>query len=435
VPAATPRPAEPAPRQHPVTLAFADAALEAAYRRQTADGVRPWYRRIWLIGVLGFAAAWFLDPHTVGTPANGAPLQLARLAIGAPLLALVAAFGWAPDRWFRRAWAPVALAGVAVMIVVPVCSVFWMPAPQQVDIGTAAVSFIALLVFGLVFVPVGFVPGAVAAVAVLAAVTVVGLASGIGGQHGAVVAWAWASGAMGVVGARIGEQRHRREFVTLRQLAAERARAEALLRNVLPDAIAARLEAGERPLADSFDDVTVLFADLSGFTPLAASLPAEQVVVLLDEVFSRFDALTERHGLEKIKTIGDAYLAVAGLPAPRPDHAAAAAALALALRDSLDEVAARTGVPLRLRQGLCSGPAVAGVIGLRKFTYDLWGDTVNTAARMESHGLPGEIQVTESTWRLLQDGHRLVERGVIEVKGKGPMRTWLLAPRDREQGG
>ena len=208
----------------------------------------------------------------------------------------------------------------------------------------------------------------------------------------------------------------------MRGLAVERARSEALLLNVLPASTAKRLKAGEEPIADHFDDVAVLFADVVDFTPLTERLSAEQVVLLLDRLFTSFDVLADRWGLEKIKTIGDAYMAVSGLPDPRPDAAEAAAGMAL---EMLEE-ASRMKETLYLRVGLDVGPVSAGVIGKRKFAYDLWGDTVNTASRMESHGVPGRIQVTERAYQRLRDRYRFESRGSIEVKGKGVMSPYLL---------
>jgi guanylate cyclase len=209
------------------------------------------------------------------------------------------------------------------------------------------------------------------------------------------------------------------------ELAAEHTRSERLLTNVLPVPVALRLKAGEEPIADRVDAASVLFADIVDFTPLASRLPAEQVVALLDSVFTRLDRLVDEHGLEKIKTIGDAYMVAAGLPSARADHAQALARFALAARDEVAE-AHDPGPRLQLRIGIASGPVVAGVIGRRRFLYDLWGDTVNSAARMESHGLPGRIQITESTRWLLGSDFDCQERGLIDIKGKGQMRTYLL---------
>jgi adenylate cyclase len=216
-----------------------------------------------------------------------------------------------------------------------------------------------------------------------------------------------------------------------RALELERAKSERLLLNVLPEPVAARLKEEPGIIADSCAGVTVLFADIVGFTLLSERLSAPEVVALLDRVFARWDALAASHGVEKIKTIGDAYMVAGGLPLPRADHAQAIAKLALAMRPELVRCAAETGLALEVRIGIDTGPVVAGVIGRAKFIYDLWGDTVNTASRMESHALPGTIQVSQRAYEHLRDRYELRPRGTIEVKGKGPMTTYLLlGPRD-----
>jgi len=212
------------------------------------------------------------------------------------------------------------------------------------------------------------------------------------------------------------------------ELDAERRKSERLLLNILPEQIAARLKEATTSIADHFDTVSVLFADIVGFTPLSQRLSPTELVGLLDDIFARFDALTDRYEVEKIKTIGDAYMAAAGIPTPCAQHAHRLADLAL---DMLDEIAKiPTGdADLALRIGIHSGPVVAGVIGQRKFSYDLWGDTVNVASRMESHGAPGRIQITEATHELISGVFSTEPRGVIEVKGKGPVNTWWLLAR------
>jgi guanylate cyclase len=209
----------------------------------------------------------------------------------------------------------------------------------------------------------------------------------------------------------------------------EQQRSEALLTNVLPSAIADRLKTGES-IADHVDQATIVFADVVDFTPLSQRLTPAEVVGTLDRLFTGFDALVERHGLEKIKTIGDAYMAAAGVPEPCEDHAQRAALLALDMREALatSSVAGREGLELRI--GMNSGPVTAGVIGTKRFLYDLWGDAVNTASRMESNGTPGEIQITAATYELLKEGFVCTRRGTIHVKGKGEMETWyLVGPR------
>lgn len=209
----------------------------------------------------------------------------------------------------------------------------------------------------------------------------------------------------------------------------EQQRSERLLLNILPAAIAERLKDGEEIIADGAEEVTVVFADIVGFTTLAAWLRPEEVVELLDRVFRRLDELVDRYGLEKIKTIGDAYLAVSGLPEPQPDQAGRAADMALALCDEFESRDAFGPYDLHVRVGMDTGPVVAGVIGRTRFAYDLWGDTVNTASRMESHGIPGRVQVTERVRDRLCDRYVFEPRGAVDVKGKGPMPTWFLVGR------
>jgi adenylate cyclase len=204
-------------------------------------------------------------------------------------------------------------------------------------------------------------------------------------------------------------------------------RVEALLLNVLPAEIALRLQSDPNSIADHFDDASILFADVVDFTPLSSRLDAREVVGLLDRLFTSFDELVDRYDVEKIKTIGDCYMVAAGVPRKRPDHAQALAGLALEMREC-----AKTCLPegsehdLRLRIGISSGPVVAGVIGRRRFLYDLWGDTVNMASRMESHGTPDGIQITRTTFELLRDDFELEPIGLVDVKGKGEVETWRL---------
>ena len=207
----------------------------------------------------------------------------------------------------------------------------------------------------------------------------------------------------------------------------ERARSESLLLNMLPKVIAARMKRGETNIADA-QVASVLFADLKGFTQLSSCRPPEEIVVLLDRIFSDFDRLADEYGLEKIKTIGDAYMAAAGLPLPQPDHAARAARMALKMVTALHAVRDDLQLDLDVRVGVHAGPVVAGVIGRTKFAYDIWGDTVNVASRLESHGEPGRVHISENLRSALPDSFECKERGPIEIKGKGLMETyWLVA--------
>lgn len=220
-----------------------------------------------------------------------------------------------------------------------------------------------------------------------------------------------------------------REQDYLEQLRIEREKSERLLLNILPEPIVARLKRGEAPIADGFEEATVLFADLVGFTQLSAVTPAKELVAMLNEIFSSFDRLAERYGLEKIKTIGDAYMAVAGLPTPRSDHAETAADMSLDIVKTIAQFRAEAGKPLSIRVGINTGPVVAGVIGNNKFSYDLWGDTVNTASRMESHGVPDSISVTAAVYERLRHKYVFEERGILRIKNKGEMRVYLLKAR------
>jgi class 3 adenylate cyclase len=210
------------------------------------------------------------------------------------------------------------------------------------------------------------------------------------------------------------------------QLALERERSEKLLLNILPAPIATRLKDGQKIIADQFDEVTVLFVDIANFTPLASSISPVDLVNMLNGIFSLFDSIVEKHGLEKIKTMGDAYMAVGGLPISTPDHAESVANVALEILEEFPKIA-KFGLQLRL--GIHTGPVVAGIIGKNKFNYDLWGDTVNIASRMQSHGQPNTIQVTAKTYEYLKDKYELQARGEIAVRGKGSMEVYLLNGR------
>ena len=221
----------------------------------------------------------------------------------------------------------------------------------------------------------------------------------------------------------------------LAALRVEQDRAENLLLNILPRSIAERLKADTATIADQFAAASILFADVVDFTPMADRLQPAEVVGLLDHLFTHFDLLAERYEVEKIKTIGDAYMVAAGVPTPRADHARVMALMALDMREAMrsDDTVGHLGLELRI--GINSGPVVAGVIGRKRFLYDLWGDAVNMASRMESQGTPGEIQVTQATYELLRDEFELEPRGTVAIKGKGDVETWYLVgavPRRRD---
>ncbi|MBE9030927.1 adenylate/guanylate cyclase domain-containing protein [filamentous cyanobacterium LEGE 11480] len=214
--------------------------------------------------------------------------------------------------------------------------------------------------------------------------------------------------------------------MSLQQLTHEQAKSEKLLLNILPEPIANRLKRKPEAIADGFTEATVLFADIVGFTELSSRLAPKDLVRCLNEIFSRFDAIAERNGLEKIKTIGDAYMVVGGLPNPNPNHAVSIAKMAIEMQAELQEINRLMDENFNIRIGINTGPVVAGVIGIKKFIYDLWGDSVNIASRMESHGEPGEIHISESTYQQIQQEFVCDLRGTIPIKGKGEMTTYWL---------
>jgi guanylate cyclase len=205
-------------------------------------------------------------------------------------------------------------------------------------------------------------------------------------------------------------------------------KSETLLLNILPKEIMAILKSEPRTIADHFEGASILFADVIDFTPLSATMTPDELVELLNEVFSVFDSLVEKYGLEKTKTIGDCYMVASGVPRPRPDHAQALINLALEMRGYVSRHEFH-GRKLNFRMGVNSGPVVAGVIGTKKFIYDLWGDVVNTASRMESHGQEGIIQITRATYELVKNDFVCEPRGTLNVKGKGEMEVWYVMKR------
>jgi len=219
-------------------------------------------------------------------------------------------------------------------------------------------------------------------------------------------------------------------YTDMRRLAAE-ARADELLTNAIPSSIARRLRHGERRIAEQYGHTSIVFADIVGSTPWAHDRSPAEVVDLLDELFTRFDDVAERHGLEKIKTIGDAYMAVAGAPEPRADHASAAVEMAESMLAVVVDLRRSSGVAIEIRVGVASGPVIGGVIGRQRLLFDIWGDTVNLASRMESTGVPGEIQIAASTVELLPPGRFPLNRREVDVKGLGHLTTYMLGrPRD-----
>lgn len=412
---------------------FKDAALEAAYQSETyALSTRRYLRFSVTASVVAFLAYgvhdWLVVPSTYLTA------WAIRYGVFGPIGLLLVVFAFKNQSW-QRLQPMMLLLGMGVNSVV-----LWIGAISP------PAGFFIYTSFAIVFVTLGPFLGRmnVKTQVVYTALTIA-LFLALGRNHpsatGAVTLSIVLSlvtlGAIGSLAARQLEMQGRVAYLQRRvireqmdALRVERTRSETLLLNVLPRRIAERLKAEpDVTIADGFAGVTVLFSDIVGFTELSARLAPEELVRRLDEIFSRFDLIADELKLEKIKTIGDAYMVAGGVPSPREDHAEAVCEMALAIRDAITEIAAERSDAVGVRIGVHSGPAVAGVIGKKKFIYDVWGDTVNTASRMESHGVPGAIQVSEATYELTKHLFDYEPRGTIKVKGKGEMRTYLLLRR------
>jgi class 3 adenylate cyclase len=424
------------------TLAFDDAGLEREFLDASVETTRRLMRAVWLVVFVAVPAVGLVDANTQ----VGREIQITRLAICEPAVLIGLATTFLPPTTFRRVGSFANGLSVSMFLaLVPLQNLTlevwpptWAPADDLVTLisfGLAAqviIMFSALTSSSLRFRQVAPI-AALAMSAYLCMVPRIATKLGHASFAGIAAAVLPTALVLGIVASYQLESSRRRLFLEHRQLAEERAKSEALLRNVLPTAIAERLKSDPSHIADGFTEVTILFADIVGFTDLCTRLSPAEVVAMLNRLFTEFDNLAERHGLEKIKTIGDAYMVVGGLPEPREDHAEAVIAMALGMRDAVDAVAKATGYDLKVRIGVSSGPVVAGVIGKKKFAYDLWGDAVNTASRMESHGLAGEIQVTESTWARVKGAFNVDPRGTITVKGKGELPTWFVrGPRVAE---
>jgi len=407
--------------------------LERQFRDDYFDRWLATNRAAFIGGLLILAAFGILDrwaaPHSLRT------VWLIRFGVGCPAVALLLLLSFWPQ--YRKIMQP---ASAVVVALIGTSITFMEVAMRPLDPGYNLYVFgIALVVFfGYAAPRLRFWYSVAAGWAGVLSSVWVGFAHDVWRHSPTAIhfvlleAFLVGSSVIGTLASFFLEMGARRNFLGQRLVAEEQERSDALLLNILPAPIADRLKGGEE-VVDGFDDVSVLFADLVDFTPLSASLSPHELVTFLDDVFSRFDDLAEKHGLEKIKTMGDAYMVVGGIPTPRADHAERLAEMAL---DMLSETARMTdelGRPVRLRIGLNIGPVVAGVIGRRKFSYDLWGDTVNTASRMQSLGAPGEIRVTSRVYERL--GQRYEFGGPIaeRVKGKGDMVTYCLTARRAER--
>lgn len=418
----------------PISLHFVDHDLETAFQTANFRESLPYVRLAHVMGIVLWAFFGFLADIVLAGD-HGTDLVL-RFGIAIPVLAI--SLGVTYSRPFPRIWrewlsfvllvnagvwsthralvptAPADWAYAGLMVILAFCYILSrLPFQYSSILGAAMIAYHNVVSYGILhdtkkelWLSDSF----------LVSIALIGMAAGFGLERST-----------------------RLVFLRERQLDRARRRADDLLRNTLPGSIVDRLQAGDTApeaaqIADRIESVTVLFADLVRFTEHASLIAPHELVVVLDDVFTRFDELADRVGMEKSKTVGDAYMAVAGAPDPRPDHAGAAAEMALEIIGCLDGARWPTGEPMDVRVGVASGPVVAGVIGRRKFSYDLWGDTVNLASRLESHGEPRRILVSEPTYELLIGRFEFSEPCIVELKGKGPTRARFLLGRAGDRG-
>ena len=413
-------------------LRFRDQATEADFQRWYLLEAVPYTRLAVVASAFGWLAGWLA--LGIALPHGFADTTWWVLGAIVPLLFIAYWVTRGPNPHMFLVTGAVNMIG-GVITVGPI-SYGVTDSLQLASLVGLVFAFFAFTIFRL---PPGIAATAVAVYLVLLQVLVVRAHSQ--GRLSATDAWAdstipWVAYLTGLIVCGVltwlSREAYRRERVIdqqQRMIAAEQERSDALLRNVLPDVVAEQLKNSDELIAEFFPEVTVLFADIVGFTELATEVAPRDLVRLLNEVFSEFDELTATRGAEKIKTIGDAYMAVAGVPVPQPAHVETMADLALDMRSALVGIEERTGITIACRFGLATGPAVAGVIGHKRFAYDLWGNTVNMAARMESHGEAGRIQVTPAVHERLAGRYVLEARGLVDIKGAGAMRTWFLEGR------
>jgi class 3 adenylate cyclase len=410
----------------PLTLRFVDAQLEGEFRREHSHTMLASVRISMAISVVIWVTVIVLLP---GVAATGVSTARAFTLVAM----LPNAVGLVLTRWYRSF---VALQVIVVsanvggtLAIFPICIV-----AGQFD-AYAVAGMMLTIVFAFFFNRMSFVTASVATTGYVATFAIlrwlVGHATASARVFDTIIVlttWLISAVTAYTLERTAREVFRQRRIIDAQRLevAREKEKADRLLHSILPAAIVARLKEDPAAVAESFDEATVLFADLVGFTQLAALMPAARLVALLDHIFSRFDELSTRYQLEKIKTIGDAYMVVGGVPHPRIDHAEAVVRMAVEMVAVVAVHARDTSLPLGIRIGVHSGPLVAGVIGKNKFSYDLWGATVNLASRMESTGVAGAVQLSAATRARLPAGLCTEERGEIEVKGMGRVRTYLL---------
>ena len=405
------------------TLRFHDPTLESLYQTGAVESVRREARAGALVSIVLWLLGGVLIPNATDIPASvSTPTVLAMAAVNLTALLPIRRMRTLDDA-LRLLLLINVLTGIALVALASQAAQFERYAGPAVMLQSIFALFIARR----------FLLTSVAGAIQVALLAIVATSRGILGGYVLDLFLVISTVTVGAAATYVIEEAARtgwyqRRLIEAQQLelAAEKEKSDRLLRNVLPDQIADRLREREATIADRVAGASVLFADLVGFTPLAGQLAPAEVVRMLDDLFGAFDELTDQFGLEKIKTIGDAYMAAGGVPIDAPDHAERVVKLGLAMLVVTRAYAEKTGLPLQLRVGVHSGPLVAGVIGHRRLSYDLWGDTVNIASRMESHGVADAVQISRATLDLLDAGFDVTSRGTVPIKGKGELETFLV---------
>jgi class 3 adenylate cyclase/uncharacterized membrane protein (UPF0136 family) len=412
----------PARTMHPLTLRFTDPVLERHYH-DARLGYRFNASRISaLAGVIAWQVFTVLDSATIRDPSEGL-FRLRLTATGAMLLVFAALFLFRRGRWIEPVGILTLVANVAFFtLAMALMSEVSLPyfSPSAIFTMAAVMSF---ALAGMTFIE-GVAIASLAFAGFLFSVTVLWPFPTLAIVYQST--WMLTITSFAAIGFYFLDRTQRIAWLRQIDLIGAQDQIRTLLHNVLPPSIAARKLAGESPIADSFQQASLLFADVVGFTPLSTRFSSTQVVTMLNELFERFDRVVARHGLEKIKTIGDCYMVAGGLPEPSPEHLERLTRAALDMQSEASRVCAPDGSPLKLRIGMHTGPVTAGVIGQAKFAFDVWGDTVNTASRMETHGGVNQISVTDEVRAALADSYVFEGPELIDVKGKGPTRIWTL---------
>jgi class 3 adenylate cyclase len=411
------------------TCCFSDRKLESEFQDQSFANNLIQIRVALVLGILLWVVWGLLVRGDLG-PDRSVDLEI-RYGVFIPIILISLALSF--TSFYRRFWQP---ASAAAILATGFAWIGYISAIDTMPIDYGYVGVILIMTFGYTLIRLRFLTVAAVSASLIVGYVAISLGTNELTRHEVKLPlfYLLSFWLLGMIAAYALERSSRLLFLRERQLERERTRSDSLLLNVLPSAIVERLkereeEAGAARIADGIEQATVVFVDAVGFTIEAERTSPDALVGALDELFSRFDEIADRIGLEKIKTIGDAYMAVAGAPRPRPDHVTAAAEMALAVRDVIGGARWPSGNPIEVRVGIATGPLVAGVIGRRKFAYDLWGDTVNLASRLELHGEAGQILVTEAVADELQDGFVLSPGTLLDLKGKGPTRVHELLGR------